>query len=333
MAIENIVALDNVKKVAEDKTIPANTEIDVNMSNAYIESKDAAEHVTNVIKELDKTAEEIKTDAPETPKIKAKNMYTKLTLDESIQDFNLSLKDLSDESDEDIYLDYDMFDFVYGLVTEDWPRPKNPLGRRMRKFQHTDSDDYAKSNEMTGMSQVATDPNGNVVIYANTADAFNDVREACDYYHLTYSDVRPKMNKDSHWAFNMTINVPMTSDGYPVMVEDFFAEYGWSLSDVIEDHKVGGGKSANWGKTYEKNAAKDRADATKYVNDRAVEDIFDKFVNKAAVNGDIDLDVFIKEMFAELDSKNLSYSKVSLKRRFISEFEDNFEDEDDIDEI
>ena len=69
----------------------------------------------------------------------------------------------------------------------------------------------------------------------------------------------------------------------------------------------------------------------KHVNDRAVEEIFDKFVHKAAVNGDVALEVFVKEMFAELNKKNLSYSKVSLKKRFLAEFEDDFED-DDVDE-
>lgn len=326
MSIENIIAVDNMEKVVENKEIPVNTELNVNLANAYIESKDASEHVNEVITALESTAAEIVTEDPETPDIKEKNMYTRLTLAESIEDFNLPLSGFNKEFEDDEYLDYDMFDFVYGLVTDDWPRPKNPLGRRMRKFQHTDSDDYAKSNEMTGVSQVTTDDKGNVVVYANSVDAFDDVRKVCDYYHLKYSDVTPRFSKQSHWAFNMTIYVPTTSSGYPMMAEDFFTDYGWTLSDVIEDHKVGGGKSANWGKTYEKNVTKDRAEKEKFLNDRAVEEIYNKFVRKAATNGDVDLEVFIKEMFEELTRKDLTFSESALKKRFLAEFQDDFED-------
>lgn len=317
---------NNFETVIKNKEIPVNTELDINMTNAYLESQTTEEHLETVMHELDSMAADFVLKSPEEPKIKEKNMYTKLTLDESIEDFNVSIKSLNKDFDDDEYLDYDMFDFVYGLVTDDWPRPRNPLNRRMRKFQHTESDDYIKTNEPTGMSQVATDSRGNVVVYANTVDAFNDIREACDYYHLEYSDVSPRKNKDSHWAFNMTIYVPATADGYPVMVEDFFADYGWSLTDVIEDQKVGGGKSTNWGATYNKRVDKDRADSTKYVNERAVDNIFDKFVLRAANSND-PLDIFIKEMFDELNKKNLTYSKVALKKRFLAEFQDDFEDE------
>lgn len=322
MAIEKIIALDNIDEVVENAEVV--TTLDPVTSDAYINSVENAEKVSEIIDELETKAEEVATENPVAPEIKEKNIYTRLTLDESIQDF--SYKDLSDDSDEDEYLDYDMFDFVYGLVTDDWPRPKNPLGRKMRKFQHTDSDDYLKTNEPTGKSQVSTDSEGNVVVYANDAAAFDDVREASDYYHLSYSDVQARKNERSHWAFNMTIYVPMTAEGYPEMVEDFFAKYDLKLSDVIEDHKVGGGKSANWGKTYDKKVEKDIQEKEKFINDSEVDSIFDKYVEDAAKNGDIPLEDFIKKMFSELDNKELDYSKIKLKKQFIAEFEDDFED-------
>lgn len=315
---------DNIKNVVEaTDAVTAMTPV---TASAYVEGEAAAKRVEEVNAELQSKAKEISVENPDAPEVKQKNMYTKLTLDESIEDFKGSFKYLSDESDEDEYLDYDMFDFVYGLVTDDWPKPKNPLGRRMRKFQHTDSDDYVKTNEPTGMSQVSTDMSGNVVVYANDSAAFNDVREACDYYHIQYSDVTPRVNKDSHWAFNMTVYVPMTAEGYPVMVEDFFAQYGWTLQDVIEDHKVGNGKSANWGATYEKRVEKDRKETAEYINNKAVESIFDKFVVSAATNGDAPLEMFLNKMFAELKANNLKFSRAALKKRFMAEFEDDFED-------
>ena len=319
------MAMENMNKVIDNKIAPANTEIDVVTTNAVLEDKEAVEHVEEVKDELNKRAEEIKTEDPAAPEVKVKNIYTKLKLEESVSDFDV--KSLADDSDEDDYLDYDMFDFAYGLVTDDWPRPKNILGRRIRKFQHTDSDDYIKTNEPTGMSQVGTDMVGNVVVYSNDPDAFDDVKQMCDYYHLTYSNVRPSSNKNSHWAYNFTINVPMTGAGYPVMAEDFFAQFGWTLEDVIESNKTGGGKSANWGTTYAKRAEKDRSQTSTYVNDRAVDAVYDKYVRLASTNGDMPLDGFINDMLTELKGKNLKYSAAKLKKKFLDEFNDDFEDD------
>ena len=123
----------------------------------------------------------------------------------------------------------------------------------------------------------------------------------------------------------MTIYVPMTSDGYPMMAEDFFAEQGLSLSDVLEDEGIGGGKRRNWGDTYTKKVNKDRDEATKILNDNTVERIFKKHVEKAARSND-PLDNFIKDLFDELDSLGLTYSKRVVKKRFMDEFDDDFED-------
>lgn len=328
MAIKKMNAINNIAKVVENDLVDNSVVIDPVTADAYIEDVASSEAVETVIDELNKKAEEVATESPEAPEVKVKSIYTdKLKLSESVEDFKLDWQNLSDESDEDEYLDYDMFDFVYGIVTDDWPKPKNPLGRRMRKFQHTDSDDYMKANEPTGMSQVAGDIDGNIVVYANDTNAFSDVREVCRYYHIECDPVQPRKSKDSHWAYNMKIHVPMTSDGYPMMVEDFFAEYGLTLADVIEDHKVGGGKSANWGSTYEKRAEKDRKDVEVYTNDSEVEEIFKKHVHKAANSND-PLEGFIKDMFAELEKKELNFSKSKLKKRFLDEFNDDFDEEE-----
>lgn len=328
MAIKKINAVDNVANVLENKSIESDACVDIVTAAAYVEDAEASKKVEEIITDLDKKAEEIATESPDAPEVRTKSIYTdKLNLNEAVSDFKLSWDELRDDSEEDEYLDYDMFDFVYGIATDDWPKPKNPLGRRMRKFQHTDSDDYMNANEPTGMSQVAGDIDGNVVVYANDTNAFSDVREVCQYYHIECDPVQPRKSKDSHWAFNMKIHVPMTTDGYPMMVEDFFEQYGLTLSDVIEDHKVGGGKTANWGSTYEKRADKDRKEIEVYANDKEVEDTFDKYVKKAGNSND-PLEGFIKDMFAELQEKGLNFSKVKLKKRFLDEFNDDFDDED-----
>lgn len=325
MAIEKLIALDNVDKLLTNKDLPDSTHIDMHIADAYVQSQENAERVEELVDNLNKQANEIKTENPEEPKVKEKNMYTKLTLDESLEDFTLGKKNAEEEDD---YLDYDMFNFVYGLVTDDWPRPKNPLGRPMRKFQHTDSDDYKVTNTMTGMSQVSGTLDGDVVIYANDPEAFNDVKAACDHYHITYGEVTPKKSKESHWGYSLTIHVPQTADGYPMMVEDFFDDYGLSMSDVIEDHKVGGGKSANWGKTYQTKTEKDRKELDNVKNDTEVENIFTKHVHLAGRSND-PLEGFIKDMFTELKSKGLKFSRKELQARFMAEFDDDFEDDEE----
>lgn len=328
MAVEKYIAVDNIAKVAESKIITANTELDPTTANAYIESKEAAEHVTEVVSELEEKANEIITESPKAPEVKEKNMYTKLTLDEDVKDYKALWDAASDDDEEDEYLDYDMHNFIYGIVTDSWPRPKNPLNHPIRKFQYTGEDDYLKTNENKGVPQVSTDFDGNIVVYADTVDAFDDVRAVCEHYHIYCKPVKPKGSKFSRWAFSMTIEVPQASNGYPMMAEDFFDQYGLTMEDVIEDHKVGGGKSANWGKTYKKRTDKDRAELDEIRNNTEVEKIYKKIFNRAAWSND-PLDKFIKELFAELDSAGLKYSKMKLKKRFISDFEDDFEDDMD----
>lgn len=325
MAIEKITALDNVARAVENAD-NITTTMDLNMSNAYEESKQAAEHVEETKKQLDKQAEEIHTPDPEAPVVKTDSIYTKkLSLSEDLNDFKISWDDLSDESDDDDYLDYDMYNFVYGIVTDDWPKPKNPLDHPIRKFQHTGSDDYLKTNSNTGVTQVTTDINGDIVVYSNNPSDFDDVKAVCDHYHITYGDVRSSRSDASHWGYSLKIHVPEVADGYPMMAEDFFAQYGLTMEDVIENHKVGNGKEANWGRTYMKNASRDRKDANNYVNDASVEEIYEKHRNRAGSSND-PLETFIKDMFNELDSKKLTYSKSALKKRFLAEFEDDFED-------
>lgn len=327
MAVEKIIALDNVDAVVNNEVVPVNVEMDLNTANAYVDSAAAAEHVEEVITELNDKAEDVITENPEELDVKVDNMYTKkITLDESVEDYRAPFADLSDESDEDEYLDYDMFDFVYGIVTDSWPKPKNPLDHPIRKFRPSSEDNYSEDEGNKGVPQVSTDRNGNVVVYANSPEDFDDARAVCEYYHIKCREVTPRASKSSHWGFNMTIEVPKVSGDIPMTAEDFFAEYDLTLADVIEDHKVGGGKSANWGKTYQNKVNKDRAELTVAENDAAVEKIYDKYSQRAAWSND-PLEGFIKDMFAEMSENSLKFSKPALKKRFLMDFEDDFEDD------
>lgn len=328
MAIEKYIATKNIANVIEDENTL--TTIDVGTASAYEDSVAAAQHVEEVVNELDKAAETVVSEEPETPEVKQDNIYTKkATLDESIDDFNISkttAKRFAEEDDEDEYLDYDMFDFVYGLAVDGWPRPKNPLDHPIKTFQYTGTDDYMKTNSNVGTSQVSSDINGNVVVYGDTVDRFDDIQAVADYYHIRHTKPQKSMSAKSHWNYSLTLIVPTTADGYPMMVEDFFEQYGLTVADVIQDHKVSG-KAANWGNTYAKNAEKDRKNAQKMVNDDLVNQIFEKHRIRCA-NSNEPVENFLSDLLNELDKNNLEYSKAKIKKQFNDLFNDDFEDEE-----
>lgn len=323
--IKKFTAVDNLEKVMENPDIDVVTTVTVGMADAYETSKESAEHVEEVVKELEKVAEPVVTEHDEAPEVPETSIYTKkLTLDESIEDFKLR----DEEDEEDPYLDFDMYNFIYNMVTtESYPKVKIPVqfDHPMRRFDYAGSDDYIKTNSNVGVPQISTDVNSNITLYNDDPDYFDDVKAVCDYYKIKYSDVVPSRNKDSHWKYNMTIFVPSTSSGYPMMAEDFFAEQGLELSDVIEDEGIGSGKRRNWGNTYSKKVDKDRKEAEKILNDGTVERIFEKNVQRAARSND-PLENFLADLFKELDTAGLTYSKRVIKKRFMDEFDDDFED-------
>ena len=111
-------------------------------------------------------------------------------------------------------------------------------------------------------------------------------------------------------------------DKLPLYVNDDL-----TLEDVIEDHKVSG-KSANWGRTYKNRTEKDRKELDTIKNNNAVERIYKKYHDKAAWSND-PLETFINDMFTELQNNNLTYSKSELKKRFLADFNDDFENDID----
>ena len=214
-------SIENLKRVVDNsEKISTTTAIDPVTADAYIQSEEADKHITEVNSELEKKAAEVKTEAPDTGK-EIKNDFTaKLVLDESIGDFSLTEDETAvtdgrsrkvyDEDDEDDYLDYDMFDFIYGLVTDCWPKPINPLGGRLRKFLYIGSDKYMEnpnSDEKSDThSQVAS--NGDTIeVYANDVKDFEGIRQICDLYKFTYSGPTAKRSKTRHWNFSTRKNL------------------------------------------------------------------------------------------------------------------------------
>lgn len=136
-------AIQNVDKVIETDSIDAVVEVDPILASAYIENKDAEQHVEEILDELTDKAEEVVEDSPEAS-LPLENIYTKsLKLDESIEDFRLCedgrkhREAARDDNDTDLYLDYDMSEFVYEMLSAGSKgitniAPKTPLAKQVK---------------------------------------------------------------------------------------------------------------------------------------------------------------------------------------------------------
>lgn len=323
-------SIENLKRVIDNQEkISTTTAVDPVTADAYIHSEESGKHVAEVQDELKKKAEDVITEAPDTGK-EIKNDFTaKLVLDESIDDFSLTEEEdasdgrthkVYDEDDEDDYLDYDMFDFIYGLVTDCWPKPLNPSGGRLRKFMYIGSDKYkttsANDQKSDGHSQVASSGDS-IEVYANTVEDFNDIKKICDIYKFKYSGPDAKRSSASYWNFSFTIHVPCERSGYPMMVEDYFEDIGMTLEDVMP---------ADFCKQYRKRQAKIDAEVDKRLAEREVEKFVNKAIMNAARNGDDPLDMYLKQLYADLDAAGLKYSKQKIKKTFYDAFADDGED-------
>lgn len=324
-------SIENLKRVVDnEEKIPTTTAIDPVTADAYIQSEAATEHVDEVKDELDKKAEAVTTEAPNTGKEINNDFTAKLVLDESINDFSLTEEETPakdgrankfyEDDDEDDYLDYDMFDFIYGLVTDCWPKPINPLGGRLRKFMYIGSDKYIEDPDRLensdGHSQVAS--NGDTIeVYANDVRDFNDIKKICDMYKFRYDGPIAKKSKNRHWNFSFNIHVPCEHSGYPMMVEDYFEDIGMTLEDVMP---------ADFCKQYRKRQAKIDAEVNKRLAEKEVEKLVNKAIMNAARNGDEPLNKYLKQLYTDLDTAGLTYSKQKIKKAFYDAFADDEEE-------
>ena len=329
-------SIENLKRVIDNKNdnVEVVGNVDIVMADAYAESIKNEEHVEEVKKDLEKSAEGITIDdaaSENTPEVK--NHFTaKLVLDEAINDFNLLTEEENvdgrsnkfyDDDGTDPYLDYDMFDFIYGLVTDCWPKPKNPLGHRMRKFMYVGSDDYLKTNSLMGVGQVASSGD-EIIVFANDEADFNDIKAVCELYKFEYKGPLKSRNLKSHWNYSFKINVPVASNGYPQMVEDYFESIGMSLEDVMD---------TEFCKQYRKRMQKDsdglQNDYNERKNDERVKKIFDDAVQALWQDGSISLSLGLKNLYTALNNEKLKYNRAQIKADFYDAMSDDFGDVDE----
>lgn len=349
----NETALDNVAKVVEGE-VEASSHVDATTAVAYTEEKEINHRLSDIKKKMDSSAKAVMPEERKVETPKVKNTYTKTyTLDESIKDFNIKsyLKEatalaydpkkegnalwqsLSDDDEDDPYFDYTMQDFVTSLAnySGSGSATANPLerGKKYKRF----SLDTKK-----GIPQITTDRFGNGDIHLGSDDVkdFDDIMAILDIYKIKYTG--PVKTPGQDWDYHLYIDVPKTAPGYPMLMVDYFEDIGIDPGSVMSDVK--------WGDRYRraqaklaKNAdieldrlkrqrAKDRAASDKQGNENRLKSIYDDAVTTAWRRGDIDLDTHFSNMLSTLDAEGIRYSKIKLKKQFMDEFEDDFEDED-----
>lgn len=329
-------SFENLSRVTSDNTPDVDGVMDVVMADAVIQHTNNEKQLEEVKDGLQKSASSITPEEQEEPKLDVKNGFTaKLVLDEAVNDFSIEeatikepVKDgrankVYDKSDEDDYLDYDMFDFIYGLVTDCWPKPLNPLDHNLRKFMYIGSDKYDVDDDFTGETsdnhgQVGT-TGDSIEVYSNKASDFNDIIEICHMYKFSYDGPNPKKSKSSYWNYSLTIHVPLVDSGYPYMVEDYFETLGMTMEDVMDKEFC---------KQYRKRQAALDKETTQFINQAEVDKLVNKAIVAAAQDNTEPLEAHLSRLYSTLTNAGLTYQKMKVKRTFMDAFDDG-DDEDD----
>lgn len=349
---ESFQALERGAKATDPKT---HGQMNAVMASAVVEHNDAVKHVEEVNGKLRDAAKPVTPEAAKDPDTKTKNTYTaKLVLDESVRDFRLAEATAVDGrkykvyeyDDEDEYLDYDMFDFINGLVTDCWPKPLNPIKDvRQRKFMYMGSDNYntrpedpvgSPENknivEIPAFDQHAqVSSNGNTItVYANDdfdkegnnlgLRAFDWIRKVCELYKFKYSGPNTRKSSASHWKYSFDIHVPCVGNNYPYMVEDYFETIGLTLEDVMP---------ADFCTQYRKRQQKDQKAGEADLGAAEVDNMVKKAITAAAQDGSVPLEDFLKQLFKDLKAAGLKFKRAEVKDAFMSAFDDDFEEDDD----
>lgn len=333
-------SIENLRRVIDNKE--DNVEIvgqtDIVTADAYAESVAVDEHLEEVDKELQKKAEEVtegKTDSSNTntETKEVKNIFTaKLVLDESITDVSFLREDgkidgrqfrSSEEDDKDIYLDYDMFDFLYALFRgyidgNSYKHPKNPLDHPIRTFRSSAQDSYMNDEGMAGVEQISVGSDlKSIKLSANNEEDFKDAIDICNLYKIKYTKPEFKRSKFTHWNYTMTVYVPMAGDGYPMLLADYMETIGKTVEDVM---------SPAYAKTYRKKVAGIEKEKDAMMIEKEVRHMVNKAITVAANDGE-PLKNHLKNLFTDLKAAGLKFNRASVTNQFMSAFEDEPDNE------
>lgn len=303
-----VESLSNMKDAVEAENPKATTILTPTETQAILDSEKAENQLTEVQDELNSRAKDIETEDPEAPDPKVENTYTaKLNLEEDLQDFGTTEdkkkpKKVFEDDDLDFFLDYDMYQFIYGLFVSqaEYPPkiPKHLYSGRVNKFLYQGSDSYKLSDGMKGVCQVGSDGD-NVVLYSDKKEDFDSVMKVCDLFKIKYRGPHEKRSSTSRWNWNITIITPLTSPGYPEMLEDYMSKLGLTVEDVM---------SKDFVKNYREHQQKENDLKNKQLCDRMITKIASKYAKMvSASTAPKDKKSLQDEMIKELSTTELEF--------------------------
>lgn len=224
-------------------------------------------------------------------------------------DFLIDEEDVRE--DEDHYLDFDMFNYVYSLVCtiDDYSVVLNPTNKKFKKFD----------SEKEGNRRIFTKGNSSIFLESTDSNDFDVVMEICDLYKIKHSEIIPCKSYNGDY-YQLIIYVPEISPSYPMLIEDYFNSIGVPLEDVMPK---------KWIFHYRSKMAKIENESNKALKEIEAEKIYQQHVTEAWRRGDIELSDHFQSLVEELKAKDLPYKRTTMRKRFFAEFEDIDEDVDE----
>lgn len=236
---------------------------------------------------------------------------------------NRSIADVDETRD--AHLDFDMFDYIYGLVSTvtAWEATLSPLDHPITKFDRPHINKRRKFDangnkiKLTDVSsieypRVISDGNNSIILRSDEKEHFDDMIQICEMYKFEYEGPIQHTLESIYWEWELRIKVPTISPNYPELIEDYFNDLGIPLEKVM--HK-------RWVTMYRSKMKRLQEDAEERLNTAKLEKHYRKAVTKVWRDSNINPDKVFKELIDALDKDRVKYGKISLKRRFESEFE------------
>lgn len=232
-----------------------------------------------------------------------------------------------EESDKDIHLDFDMFDFIYGLVStvSAWEATLSPLDHPLAKFDKPHINQRHKFDANGNKIKVTDDTSNEhprvvsdginaIILHSDKEEHFDDIRKVCDIYKFEYEGPIKHTSLNFYWEWSFKIYVPMAGETYPMLIEDYFDDLGIALEDVMHQR---------WVTQYRSKAARLKKEADKEYNEKKLERMYKEAVTAAWRDGTIPLEVHYNNLTTSLINEGVTYKKNLLRQRFMAEFADD----------
>jgi hypothetical protein len=169
---------------------------------------------------------------------------------------------------------------------------------------------------------VVSDTNDTIVLHSDEEAHFDDIKEVCKLYGFKFEGPTRHTSISYYWEWSFKIYIPMASENYPMMIEDYFNNLNIPLEDVMHER---------WVTKYRNKIAKIQKESNEALNELKFNRIYDKAVKYAWQRGDISLNEHYARLVDELTSEGVTYKKTLLRNKFMNEFaEDEYEDKAEV---